>query len=100
MDDTTSWTFPKAIGLEEIPEYLDKFSRIDTSGLVVFDLSRTVSMHSSFVGFLIHAKHAMLGNGGRLILRVSSTIERILAMLNILEYFLPDCESPADRKSA
>lgn len=100
MEDNKAWVFPPHINLDEIPDYLEKLKQLDMTGIVHFDMSTTVSIHSSFIGFLIHAKHTVHGQGGRLILSVSTTVEKILTRLNIFDYFSQDCEAPSGRKTA
>ncbi len=67
---------------------------------IIFDLTQTINMHSSFVGFLIHAKHHLILRGNILLLRISLTVEKILILLNIMEYFTPDTKTEFKRKSA
>lgn len=100
MDDKVAWSFPPRISLDEVPGYLEKLKGMDMTGTVYFDLTDTVTIHSSFIGFLIHAKHTIRNNGGRLVLELSSTIEKILARLNIADFFTPDNTAPSDRKTA
>ncbi len=100
MDDTKIWIFPKSVNIEEVSEYVEKLKNIKGGDVVTFDLSRTVNIHSSFIGFLIHAKHHINKNGGRLILLLSLTVEKILIMLNIIEYFSPEIETSFNKKTA
>ncbi len=100
MDDTNRWVFPKSISIEEVPDYLNAMKLIDARGSIVFDLTHTTSIHSSFIGFLIHSKHTIEGNGGKLILHLSMTVEKILVMLKINDYFSPDHEFKEKKKSA
>jgi anti-anti-sigma regulatory factor len=100
MEDKVAWAFPPRISLDDVPGYLEKLKQLDMSGTVYFDLTDTVTIHSSFIGFLIHAKHTIRGNGGRLILQLSTTIEKILSRLNIADYFIPEGDAPSDRKTA
>ncbi len=67
---------------------------------VTFDLSDTVNIHSHVIGFLIHAKHHMEKIGGKLTIILSLTVEKILIMLNIREYFSPDIMMALNRKTA
>jgi len=81
------WTFPERIDYNEVPEYLRRFEAEAITGTLVFDLRDTEVAHSSFIGFLIVAKHAIEKSGHDLVLRLSPALERLLAMLHILEYF-------------
>lgn len=87
MDDCRTWEFPRYIGIEKVCEYEEHLKNIKKDDVVTFDLRNTVKVHSSFIGFLIHAKHHIRKNGGNLILFISLTIERILIMLNIIDHF-------------
>ena len=78
----------------------DDLKNIKTREVVTFDLTKTVNIHSSFIGFLIHAKHHINKNGGRLVLLLSLTVEKILIMLNIIEYFSPEIETSFNKKTA
>jgi anti-anti-sigma regulatory factor len=87
MDDYRTWEFPRQIGIEKVCEYEEHLKKIKKDDVVIFDLRNTMKVHSSFIGFLIHAKHHIRKNGGRLILFISLAIERILIMLNIIDHF-------------
>ncbi len=100
MEDTRIWEFPKSINIEEVSEYVESLKNVKPGEVVTLDLSRTVSIHSSFIGFLIHAKHYMNKNGGTLVLLLSLTVEKILIMLNIIDYFSPEITSTMRRKTA
>jgi anti-anti-sigma regulatory factor len=100
MDDNKIWIFPKSINIEEVSEYVERLKNLKNGEIVTFDLSKTVNIHSSFIGFLIHAKHHIRKNGGRLILLLSLTVEKILIMLNIIEYFSPEIETSINKKTA
>jgi hypothetical protein len=100
MEEVTRWKFPENIKFEEVSEYLGKFKHVDASGKIIFDLTGTLNIHSSFIGFMIHAKHMSIQNGGTLSLMLSYTAERILTMLNIIDYFIPAEVVIIDKKSA
>lgn len=100
MEGVTCWTFSENIKFEEVSEYLDRFKHVDASGKIVFDLSKTLSIHSAFIGFMIHAKHTTIRNGGNLTLLLSYTVERILVMLNIMDFFAPAEIVTIDKKTA
>ncbi|HOO72461.1 MAG TPA: hypothetical protein PK926_11935 [Spirochaetota bacterium] len=100
MEEAIRWTFPENIKFEEVSDYLDRFKHIDASQKIIFDLTDTINIHSSFIGFMINAKHLTVRNGGSLTLRLSFTVERILTMLNIIDYFLPEVVTEIDKKSA
>ena len=62
MIQENCWTFPKEIPLEEVPAYSTRFEKIDKPVNLQFDLTQTEWIHSSFVGFLIYAKHSYPSN--------------------------------------
>ncbi len=84
------WVFPEQIKFEEVSLYLQKFEKRDHNSKIIFDLTKTKDIHSSFIGFLIHAKHNISQECGSLVLLLSFTAEKIFTMLNILDYFLPE----------
>lgn len=86
------WIFPDHIKFEEVPVYAERLKEQNLQGNIIFDLSETINIHSSFIGFLIHAKHNIEKKDGNLLLLLSSTVEKILIMLNIMDYFLPEIE--------
>lgn len=90
MDDSTKWTFPKNISLTQVSEYAEKFENNKLQKKIIFDLSRTTDFHSSFIGFLINSKFESRKNNKELCLVLSYPAERILAMLNIINFFLPE----------
>ena len=100
MDDNKIWIFPKSVNIEEVSEYVESLKNIKTREVVTFDLTKTVNIHSSFIGFLIHAKHHINKNGGRLVLLLSLTVEKVLIMLDIIEYFSPEIDTSFNKKTA
>lgn len=100
MEDYNTWEFPKNISIEQVSSYIEQLKYIKPDETVTFDLSKTVNIHSSFVGFLLHAKHSIGKNGGKLVLILSLTLEKILSMLNIINYFAPGITTVINQKSA
>jgi len=100
MEDAKTWKFPENISIEQVCEYEKKFGDSDASGRTVFDLTKTVNMHSSFIGFLIHAKFRADRNRGDLKLIVSFTVEKFFIMLNIADYFAGIITVTANKKTA
>lgn len=94
------WIFPENISFEAVANYSQLFEGISSEKIITFDLSETENIHSSFIGFLIHTKHVLTRQGGSLKLIVSFTAERILVMLNILDYFAPEITITPARKTA
>jgi anti-anti-sigma regulatory factor len=95
-----TWTFPEDIKFEDVSSFSEIFEKDMSDKNIIFDLTQTTGMHSSFVGFLIHVKHHLKLNDNKLLLRISFTVERLLILLNIMEYFTPDTETVFHRKSA
>ena len=100
MEDYIKWTFPRNISIEEVSEYVERLKNIKSGNFVTFDLTKTVLIHSSFIGFLIHAKHYINKINGRLAIELSLTVEKILVMLDLYGYFSPDISSAIDKKTA
>ena len=99
MDGYRVCEFPKSISIEKVSEYDDQLKQIQSDETITFDLRKTVKIHSSFIGFLIHAKHHINKNGGKLVLLLSSTIEKILVMLNIIDHFSSDIITPVQKSA-
>ena len=99
MEDNRLWIFPKHVNMEDVCVYMDRLNSITGDVAITFDLQNTTRMHSSFVGFLIHAKDHVTKNGGRMTLLLSLTIEKILIMLNVYDYFATEIK-PSVKKSA
>ncbi len=100
MEDKKTWAFPKNISIEQVSSYVDQLKYINPGERVTFDLSKTVNIHSSFIGFLLHAKQNIGKNDGKLVLILSLTLEKILIMLNIINYFSPEIVTVINKKSA
>ena len=100
MDDIRTWKFSNSVKPEQVSECLEQLSLIGPGTTLKLDLSETTDIHSNFIGFLIHARNHMQKTGGKLTLIISFTIEKILIMLNIWDYFSPDISTALSRKSA
>jgi anti-anti-sigma regulatory factor len=88
MQVHTTWLFPHEIEFQTATELTQRLCDLaGTDNTVIFDLSKTKSVHSSFVGFLIHTKNYLESNGMRLVLRTSPQIDKVLALLNLGSYF-------------
>jgi len=88
MIQENCWTFPKEIPLEEVPQYSSRFEKIEKPASLQFDLSQTEWIHSSFIGFLIYAKHSISSHGGKLYIIPSPSVQRILHLMNLNDYLL------------
>jgi len=85
--ETGIWTFPENIRYENVPGYLEILKNSSFYKELVLDLSETDILHSSFIGFLIHAKQIIEKNNGKLRIILSKRSERIFHMLNIYNFF-------------
>ena len=92
-----NWIFPSNIGLDKVPHYLKTFERLPHNQTITFDLSLTENINSSFIGFLIHAKQITKTEGGKLVLNISPSIEKIFNMLNIIDFLPYVCTSESAR---
>ena len=81
------WKFPENIGYESVPGYISVLKQRILDQELVLDLTDTTMVHSSFIGFLIHAKQIIEKNNGTLELNLSKKSEKIFHMLNIHDFF-------------
>lgn len=80
-------SFPRVIDFTIAATYIEEISKDLSSGDVIFDLRSTEVINSSFIGLLIHIKDIQKHRGGRLIVKMSPSIEKTLRRLNLFEYF-------------
>ncbi len=85
--ETRVWRLPQNIGYENVPGYLAILKNSCFHKELVLDLSETDILHSSFIGFLIHAKQIIEKDNGKLWIILSKRSERIFRMLNIYNFF-------------
>lgn len=99
-----TWVFPEHIGYESVPGYLSSFNREQSvCSEIIFDLSATEIMHTSFIGFLLHTKQAAWKKNRSIKLILSSDAKNILNMLNLYDFLVsaPEAEkTPEKRRSA
>ncbi len=97
----TKWSFPVVVRYDEISEYSLMLKKVEERENVLFDLSETKRINSSFIGFLIHAKEYIENrNNGQLHLKFSDSIERIVALLGLTAHFCVNTGINPDIKSA
>ncbi len=84
-----TWTFPKEIDFCLVPQYVKRIEREAAPQVIIFDLTGTEKIHSSFIGFLIHVKGLVDERGGTLVLKISPSLQRLFAMMKIADYFTP-----------
>lgn len=82
-----TWKFPVNVDFTMAHLCLSKLKNIACDQTIIFDLSKTVEIHSSFIGFLIHARQITNKEGGHIILSISPTLEKTFTMMKIMEYF-------------
>lgn len=80
--------FPRNINFEYVPGYLDFLGKVSNSRNICFDLSGTEFLHTSFIGFLIHAKDVIEKKEKNLTIKLSRGSERTLRMTGIYNHFL------------
>lgn len=86
-----TWRFSENIEFEEVTNYLKRFDKLAHNQTITFDLSETENIHSSFIGFLIHAKRKIESGKGKLILVISPSLEKIFTMLKLNDYWIYTC---------
>ncbi len=92
MDITNNtWSFPVNIEFEEVAQYSRMFEELSHNDAITFDLSDTKNIHSSFIGFLIYAKHKLEDGQGELHLTISPSLKKIFTMFKLEEYLPHTC---------
>jgi len=91
MGSTGTMTFPRMIDFSVAAHYIQAIEKAPGRTLV-FDLEATEIIHSSFIGFMIHVKEEMENSGGRLIVKLSPSLEKTFRRLNLGEYFSASAE--------
>ena len=81
------WKFPENVDFSMAHLCLSRLNSIPHDQTITIDLSGTDQVHSSFIGFLIHASQQLKQEGGDLVLSISPTLKKIFLMLKILDYF-------------
>lgn len=81
------WKFSENVDFTMAHLCLSRLKSISHDQTITIDLSGTEQIHSSFIGFLIHASQLLKKEGGDLALSISPTLEKIFLMLKILDYF-------------
>jgi hypothetical protein len=85
------WSFPIDIAFEIVPVYVKNFEQASYDQRIIFDLSRTKSIHSSFIGFLINTKQKIDKLGGYLELNISPEIEKIFIEKGLIKFLSYNC---------
>ena len=91
MDANTDvWTFPQEIEFWLVPDYLKRIEGSTFKNRIVFDLSETENVHSSFIGFLIFVKQSAEKHRGKLVLKVSPSMKKRSTGL-LVDTYWSDC---------
>ena len=84
------WVFPETISYEDVPGYLSSFKRQKGFSEIVLDLSKTITFHSSFIGFLLHTRQLGQKKNISIKLVLSPSAGHILKMLNLYDFLTTD----------
>jgi anti-anti-sigma regulatory factor len=74
-----------------VPVYVKKIEQASCDRRIIFDLSRTKRIHSSFIGFLINTKQKIEKLGGYLGLNISPEIEKIFVEKGLVKFLSYNC---------
>jgi hypothetical protein len=91
INNKNIWSFPMDIAFDMVPIYVKDFEEALFDQRIIFDLSRTKSIHSSFIGFLIDTKQKIEREGGNLELNISPELEKILVKRGLIKYLSYNC---------
>jgi hypothetical protein len=91
INNNNIWSFPIDIDLEIVPFYVKNFEQAPFDQRIIFDLSRTKSIHSSFIGFLINTKLKIEKEGGNLELNISPELEKIFIKRDLIKFLSYNC---------
>lgn len=90
----TIWRFPREIDFSLVSQYLKMMEKYNPDHVLVFDLNDTETIHSSFIGFLIHAKEKLEHDGVLLVLEMSPSLRKLMTRMKLSEYFTPVLKTP------
>jgi anti-anti-sigma regulatory factor len=85
--DSLVFKFPEHIDFETASNYFGRMVRFNYDERIVFDLSQTREVHSSFIGFLIDMKRRTEKEGGDFVLRLSPSMESFFSQTNLINHF-------------
>lgn len=89
-DTPLVWKFPHHVDFEKTTGYLYRIRNIDFSKSMIFDLTETEIVHSSFIGFMIDVHTKLEHHGGSMIVKLSSTMEKQFSRMNLYNHFQPE----------
>ncbi len=90
QNKTFLYSFPREINFESASGYLGRLHDVDFCGDYAFDLSSTVDVHSSFIGFLIDFKRTVEAKGGDFRIKLSPALDHLFFQLDLHDYFVPN----------
>lgn len=91
MENVFKMKFPQKIDMFQVPEYISQIERCLDASKIIFDLSETIDVHSSFMGFLLVIRKKIENKGGQLHVEMSPYLCRVMEMLGMADYFSPGC---------
>ncbi len=86
LKNKNTWSFPKNIAFEMVPIYVKNFEQAAYNKGIIFDLSRTKNIHTSFIGFLINTKQRIEKEGGNLKLNISPELEKLFIEKGLVKF--------------
>lgn len=92
QETTKLWVFPETISYENVPGYLSSFMLQKGYSEMVLDLSKTLTFHTSFIGFLLHIKQLGHKKNISIKLILSPSAVSTLKMLNLYDFLTADSE--------
>jgi len=100
MEHKNRWIFPQEIKFNEVPDFLERLDEYEMGTRIVLDLRKTETVHSSFIGFLIHLMENTRKARGDLFILPSCSFEKVLLMMGLYEYFSPAMLTSLRKKTA
>jgi anti-anti-sigma regulatory factor len=86
MKSIFTWRFPSIISFFIVPKYLKTLETVMDIDTIIFDLTRTNNMHSSFTGFLLFAIDRLNNQGKDIEVKMSPYVRKTLGMLGMNDY--------------
>ncbi|MBN2040164.1 MAG: hypothetical protein JW864_08995 [Spirochaetes bacterium] len=101
INSKKTWSFPENIDFEMVIQYVIEFEENQMPKQMIFDLTKTKYVHSSFVGFLINAKQKAGKSRSELQLLVSPEIEKIFINMDLGKFLqYQSAKNELEKKSA
>ncbi|MBN2159884.1 MAG: hypothetical protein JW807_10845 [Spirochaetes bacterium] len=87
MKRSFTWRFPSVIDLIAVQKYLQTLEKASDIDTIVFDMTRTIGIHSAFMWFLVYAMNRLLTRGRNVVFLMSPHMRQSIAMLGMSDYF-------------